>query len=327
METNVRIISTASYIPSKKVTNKELTQFFSTSDEWIVSRTGIKERHVVVNETTTDLCCQVGKRLVESSGISPKDIDFIIVATMTPDNATPSVACVVQEKIEADNAFAYDISAACSGFLFALSLSEKILSNSDNKIGLVIGGDTISKILNWKDRSTAVLFGDGAGGVVLRKEKWNSFIIGEKLCTDGKKNSALLARIGENQSPFYEGTIDGENGLKMDGKKIFAFVLKDVYKNIIEVLKKSLVDINDIDYFLFHQSNGRLIEKLSEKLKIDKSKCLINLEKYGNTAAASLPILLDEAVKNKKIGIGSGKLILLVGYGGGLSYGSMIIKI
>lgn len=323
MMTNFGKIScTARYLPEKVVTNDDLAKILATSDEWIRSRTGIEKRHVVTDENTSDMCIKVAQQLIRKSGINAEQLDFILVATMSPDYTTPSVACQVQGVIGAKQAIAFDISAACSGFVYGLSVAEKFI-RTGSQYGLVIGGETFSKLLDWQDRSTAVLFGDGAAGILLEAQDTPS-ILREKLAADGIRNQSLTAGFQANKSPFFDEKSESSYYLKMIGRDIFDFALRDVVSNIQEVVGE---EKESIDYFLLHQANERIIEKISKKLKVPREKFLTNMSNYGNTSAASIPILLDEAVENGKIQLGSNQKIVFTGYGGGLTWGSMLLTL
>ncbi|EOL47573.1 3-oxoacyl-[acyl-carrier-protein] synthase III [Enterococcus phoeniculicola ATCC BAA-412] len=323
MMTNFGKIScTARYLPEKVVTNDDLAKILATSDEWIRSRTGIEKRHVVTDENTSDMCIKVAQQLIRKSGINAEQLDFILVATMSPDYTTPSVACQVQGVIGAKQAIAFDISAACSGFVYGLSVAEKFI-RTGSQYGLVIGGETFSKLLDWQDRSTAVLFGDGAAGILVEAQDTPS-ILREKLAADGIRNQSLTAGFQANKSPFFDEKSESSYYLKMIGRDIFDFALRDVVSNIQEVVGE---EKESIDYFLLHQANERIIEKISKKLKVPREKFLTNMSNYGNTSAASIPILLDEAVENGKIQLGSNQKIVFTGYGGGLTWGSMLLTL
>ena len=317
-----KISCTARYLPEKVVTNDDLAKILATSDEWIRSRTGIEKRHVVTDENTSDMCIKVAQQLIRKSGINAEQLDFILVATMSPDYTTPSVACQVQGVIGAKQAIAFDISAACSGFVYGLSVAEKFI-RTGSQYGLVIGGETFSKLLDWQDRSTAVLFGDGAAGILVEAQDTPS-ILREKLAADGIRNQSLTAGFQANKSPFFDEKSESSYYLKMIGRDIFDFALRDVVSNIQEVVGE---EKESIDYFLLHQANERIIEKISKKLKVPREKFLTNMSNYGNTSAASIPILLDEAVENGKIQLGSNQKIVFTGYGGGLTWGSMLLTL
>ncbi|MDH6363640.1 3-oxoacyl-[acyl-carrier-protein] synthase-3 [Enterococcus sp. PF1-24] len=322
MESYGRISATASYVPEKVVTNDDLASIMDTSDEWIYSRTGIKERRCVTNQTTSDLCIEVAKKLLAKQKLSPESLDFIIVATMSPDYTSPSVACMVQGAIGAKNALAFDISAACSGFVYALATGDKFI-RTGSKRGLIIGGETISKILNWQDRSTAVLFGDGAGGVLMEADS-QKHLLKENLMADGTRSAALTAGEFANNSPFWQGETVSDYYLQMNGRDIFDFATRDVVKNILATVAD---EKDEVDFYLLHQANQRIIEKIARKLKVPSERFLMNMGSYGNTSAASIAILLDEMVAQKKIQIGSNQKLVLTGYGGGLTWGSLLIAI
>lgn len=322
MDQYTKISCTARYVPSNVVTNDQLSKIMDTSDEWIVSRTGIRSRHISIAENTSDLSTKVAGYLLEKSGKKANEIDFIIVATMTPDFGTPSVACQVQGRIGAHQAFAFDISAACSGFIYGLSVADKLI-RTGKKCGLVIGSETLSKVIDWQDRTTAVLFGDGAAGVLVEASP-TQYFLNEKLCSDGTRNESLTSGYTENKNPYYKETEEVSKYLKMNGRQIYDFSLKDVTKNIKDILAD---EKETIDYFLLHQANKRIIEKISKKLAIPREKFLTNMESNGNTSAASIPLLLDESVDKGVLKLGSNQKIVLTGYGGGLTWGSLLVTL
>lgn len=319
MNQYAKITCTSRYVPENPVSNHQLSTMMDTSDEWISSRTGIKSRNIVTDENTSDLCIEVANKLLEKSGESAADLDFILVATMTPDYGTPSVACQVQGSISATQAFAFDISAACSGFVYALSMGEKLI-RTGKKLGMVIGGETLSKVLDWNDRSTAVLFGDGAAGVLLEASTEEHFL-NEKLQADGQRANSLTSGYLKNKSPFYTGSSETSVHLQMTGRDIYDFSLSDVTNNIREIIEE------DVDFLLLHQANKRIIEKISKKLKVPREKFLTNMEYNGNTSAASIPLLLDESVESGVLQLGSKQKIVLTGYGGGLTWGSILLTL
>lgn len=314
----VKVIHTSSYLPIHEIKNTDWEHHLDTSDEWIQKRTGIQSRRYAKELTTSDLAIKAAQKLLEEYEIKPEEIEFIIVATMTPDSMSPSCAAKVQGAIGAINAFAFDISAACAGFVFALSTGVKMLSAVNRKYGLVIGAETMLSVLDWKDRSTAILFGDGAGAVLLEKTDDETLFV-ETLRSDGLKGDALVC--GERMEQHTLST------MKMDGRGVFELVSREVPKNISETLEKAHMSADEVDLYILHQANVRLIEQVAKKLKQPIDKFPTNLERVGNTSAASVPILLDELVQNQLITIGSGQKLLLSGFGGGLSWGSIIITI
>lgn len=322
-----RITYTASYLPSRKVANEELAEMMETSDDWIYSRTGIKNRRVVENQNTSDLCTEVGKQLLFKSGKDISEIDFIIVATMTPDYGAPSTACLVQGNLEASNAMAFDISAACSGFVYALSMGEKLISSGKYHTGMVIAGETMSKVLDWKDRSTAVLFGDGAGGVLLEGTEDRLQFIDEYLQSDGTRGMSLTNSYVYNSSPFYQQEKKVSTTLQMDGRSIFDFSLRNVSANIRTIIERNHFSDDTIDYVLAHQANVRILDAVAKKSNVKREKFLSNIASYANTSAASIPILLDECVEEGILQIGSQQKIVLTGFGGGLTWGSILLSL
>lgn len=314
-----RITATARYLPEKVVTNDDLTEWMDTSDEWIQSRTGIKQRHVAETENTSDMCAQVAKKLIDKSGIDPLDLDFIIVATMSPDYTSPSVACQVQGAVGAKQAMAFDVAAACAGFVYALATAENFVRGGMQR-GIVIGGEKTSKLLDWQDRSSAVLFGDGAAGVLLEANEKPS-IVKQMLRADGERANALTAGFRKNSNIFHEG-LEINTALAMDGRGIWNFALNDVTKSL-----KEFIGNESVDYFLLHQANKRIIEKIARKMNEPIEKFPMNLMNYGNTSAASIPILLDELVEGNILSLNSGQTVVLTGYGGGLAWGNLLIQL
>lgn len=318
-----KITATASYVPKQVISNHQLAEIMDTSDEWIFSRTGIKTRHIAQDENTSDLCIQVAKQLLADSQTPASEIDFVIVATMSPDYNSPSVACLVQGAIGATNALAFDLGAACAGFVYALSMGEKLIRTGSKK-GLIIGGEVISKILDWQDRSTAVLFGDGAGGVLL-EENDQQHLLKESLHADGTRGMSLTSGyINPHNNPYRQTSTPKNACLTMVGRDIFDFATRDVAKSIAELIEG---EKETIDYFLLHQANSRILDKMARKLQVDRAKFLQNVDKYGNTSAATIPILLDEAVRAGTIVLGHNQKVVLSGFGGGLTWASVLINL
>ncbi|MGO3115483.1 beta-ketoacyl-ACP synthase III [Enterococcus pseudoavium] len=314
-----KIIATARYLPEKVVTNDDLAEWMETSDEWIQSRTGIKQRHIAESENTSDLCLEVAKKLVKKADIDPMKLDFIIVATMSPDYTSPSVACQVQGQLGAKQALAFDVSAACAGFVYALATAENFIRGG-MKRGIVIGGEKTSKLLDWHDRSSAVLFGDGAAGVLLAESPEPS-IIKQMLRADGERANALTAGFRPNKTIFHEGP-EISTALAMDGRGIWNFALNDVTKSL-----KEFIGDEPVDYYLLHQANKRIIEKIARKMHEPLEKFPMNLMNYGNTSAASIPILLDELIEAKILSLDGKQNVVLTGYGGGLAWGNLLIQL
>ncbi|HCM88735.1 MULTISPECIES: beta-ketoacyl-ACP synthase III [Vagococcus] len=325
MQLYPQITRVAKYLPSNRITNDDLSKIMETSNEWIASRTGIRERRISIEETTSDLATGVAKQLVKELDVL--SLDFIIIATMTADYGTPSTACLVQNNIGAKNAFCLDINAACSGFIFALSTAEKFLSSGKYQRGLVVGAETMSTMLNWEDRSTAVLFGDGAAGVLLENSSPTQKFFEEKLQSDGTRGMALFAKENINHNPFKKPTEKQSEGMKMEGKQIFDFALRDVSKNMLETLNQNLDFKEGLDYCLAHQANIRILEAIAKKTKIPMLKMLHNVQFYGNTSAASVPLLLVDEVEKGTLTLGSNQKLMLTGYGAGLTWGSILLKL
>lgn len=325
MRNHAKISQVAHYLPKKIVTNDDLAQRMETSDEWIRSRTGIGQRHIVTGETTSDLASQVARKLLEKSQLDASEIDFIIVATITPDASMPSTAAMVQAAIGAKKAFAYDLVAACSGFVFALSTAEKLLASGVYKRGLVIGAETLSRSVDWSDRSTAVLFGDGAGGVLLEACEQPSFLA-EILRTDGSRGASLTAGIDQKETPFSTQSRQ-QPFIQMEGRAIFEFATRDVTATMAELLEQADMTVDCVDYFLLHQANIRILDKMARKLGVTHEKFPANMDKYGNTSAASLPILLSECVESGMLRLDGSQTVLMAGFGGGLTWGTLLLQL
>ena len=320
-----KISHVAHYVPEQVVTNQDLAQIMDTSDEWISSRTGIKQRHISKTESTSDLATEVAKSLLAKANIKAEQIDFIIVATITPDSMMPSTAARVQANIGANRAFAFDLTAACSGFIFALSTAEKFLTSGQFKKGIVIGAETLSKALDWSDRSTAVLFGDGAGGVLLETSD-NRHFLAESIHSDGARSECLTYGQTPLTSPFSNQEAVPAF-LKMDGRAVFDFAIRDVARSIKQTIDEGPVGASDLDYLLLHQANIRILDKMAKKIGVDRDKLPANMMEYGNTSAASIPILLSEYVDQGLIRVDGSQTILLSGFGGGLTWGTLILTI
>jgi len=320
-----KISQVAHYVPEQVVTNHDLAQIMDTNDEWISSRTGIRQRHISKTESTSDLATEVAKKLMAKAGITGEYLDFIILATITPDSMMPSTAARVQANIGANKAFAFDLTAACSGFVFALSTAEKFIRSGQYKRGLVIGSETLSKVIDWEDRTTAVLFGDGAGGVLLESSEQQTFLA-ESLYTDGSRGEVLQSSFVGLSSPYSNKEVDHKY-LSMDGRAVFDFAIRDVAKSIQSLLAAAPVAVDEIDYFFLHQANDRILDKIAKKIGVPREKLPANMMEYGNTSAASIPILLSECVDQGLIKLDGSQTILLSGFGGGLTWGSLLVTI
>lgn len=320
---DIKISAASMFAPERVVTNDDLAEFMDTSDEWIYKRTGIKQRHISSGENTSDLASSVAEKLLKKAQISAEAVDLIIVATMSPDSMTPSVGARVQGKIKAKNAVAFDISAACSGFSYALAIARGMMLTNNYQHALVIGSEVLSKLIDWQDRTTAVLFGDGSGGVLLTKTAEKHFL-GQDLQTFGEMAEYLGAGyLGASKD--YRQNSRQLSAFKMDGRQVYKFATKEVPNSIKRAAKNAELNTEDIDFFLLHQANRRIIEHVAKKLDQPLSKFPLNIQEYGNTAGASEAILLTECIENKLIK--QGDIIALSGFGGGLSLATIIVRV
>jgi 3-oxoacyl-[acyl-carrier-protein] synthase-3 len=322
----VGIVGTGRCLPDRILSNYDLERIVDTSDEWIRTRTGISERRVSNTDTaTSDLATTAAKRAMEDAGVKPEEIDMIIVATVTPDMAFPSTACIVQSNIGAENAAAYDIEAACTGFIYGLSIAEKFITTGDAGTVLIIGAETLSKICNWKDRNTCVLFGDGAGAAILREVKEGEGILACALGAEGWKGQVLTLPAGGSRMPASVETInEGKHFIHMDGGEVYKFAVGIMPKATIKVIEKAGLALGDIDFVVPHQANIRIVESAAKRLRLDSKKMYVNLDKYGNMSSASVPVALDEALEQGLIR--KGDCVVLVGFGAGLTWGSCVMK-
>lgn len=316
-----RIIGTGSYVPEQIVTNDDLAKIVETSDEWIRSRTGIGARRIATADSTSHMAAEAAKRALEQSGLKPEEIDLILLGTSSPDFCFPNGACEVQGMIGAVNAACYDISAACTGFVFALNTAHAFISSGIYKTALVIGADVLSKLIDWTDRNTCVLFGDGAGAVVVKADETG--IIGINMKSDGSKGNVLTCGSRTNGN-FLMGKKPELGYMTMDGQEVFKFAVKKVPECIRQLLDDTGVAAEEIKYFAIHQANYRIIESIAKRLKVSVDRFPVNMEQYGNTSGASVPILLDEI--NRKGMLISGDKIVLSGFGAGLTWGSTLLE-
>ncbi|ALV21089.1 MAG: beta-ketoacyl-ACP synthase III [Carnobacterium sp.] len=322
-----KIIGTGSYVPKKVVSNEMLESLMDTNDEWIKTRTGIEKRRISEEENTSVLCGKAAQSILDKAGVAAEEIDLIIVATMSPDYLSPSTACLVQDFLGAKQGMAFDISAACSGFIYALSVAEKMLQSGGFRYALVLGGEVMSKIINWEDRSTAVLFGDGAGGVLLERTDHEGSFLGEDIHADGSRGLALTTGSLAVQNPYSSQKELNDVFLKMEGRAIFDFAIRSVPQSIRTVAEAANLSLSDITRIIPHQANSRIIQAIAKKLKIPNEQFALNIANYGNTSAASIPILLDELVTAGELTLGTKEKIILTGFGGGLTWGSMLIQL
>ena len=314
-----KIIGTGSYLPAKVVTNYDLEKMVDTTHDWIFSRSGIVERHVAAEgEMSSDLAFQASSRAIEAAGISANDIDLIIVATTTPDHIFPSTACVLQDKLGIKSAIAFDVQAVCSGFIYALNTADLYIRGGQARNVLVVGTEVLSRILNWEDRTTCVLFGDGAGAVVLQRSE-KPGILGAKLHADGSQRGMLSA-----PGQIVDGKIQGEPFIKMDGQGVFKFAVKSLSEVAEEVLAENNMQGTDLDWMVPHQANIRIIEATAKKLGLSMDKVVLTVATHGNTSAASIPLALDTAVRDGRIQ--PGQHLLMEADGGGFTWGAALIR-
>ena len=319
MKIFAKITATGSYVPSKIVTNFDLSKDVETSDEWIVERTGIKQRHIAdKSELTSDLAFKASQNLLENYKIKAEEIDMIIVATTSPDLTFPSTACILQNKLKAHKAFCFDVQAVCSGFIYALSIANNFIQNGSVKRVLVVGSETLSRIVDWNDRNTCVLFGDGAGAVMLEASTAeNCGIISYSLHSDGSLIDILKTSGGSsfNQKAGF---------IEMSGREVFKHAVEKMANSVLETLAKVNLTVDDIDLLVPHQANLRILNSVATRLKIPLEKVIITVENHANTSAASIPLALDFANKNNRIK--KGDLIILEALGGGLTWGSIALR-
>lgn len=319
-----RVIATGACVPEQVVTNDDLAKIVDTSDEWISQRTGIKERRISSGENTSVLAVNTAKQLVERAEIDPESIDLIIIASVTADYGTPTLACMVQKELGAVNAVAFDVTAACSGFMFALSIADKYIRAGVYSNAIVIGAETLSKIVNWEDRSTCVLFGDGAGGAYVERSE-EAGIIREELGSKGELSEILTEGYTACANAFndIETKDDPRWFVYMDGRAVFKFATKTVLNSVKKVLEEAGVTPEEVKYVVPHQANARIIDIVANKSGIAKEKFYMNMERFGNTSSASVPMALNEL--NEKGLIERGDKILLTGFGGGMTWGTMLL--
>ena len=316
-----RIAGIGAYVPETIVTNDDLAKIVETSDEWISSRTGIRERRISTKEGTSDLAAEAARRALEAAGVKPEELDLIILGTSSPDCNYPSGACEVQAKIGAVNAAAFDISAACSGFIFAMNIVQGFFKSGIYQTALIIGAETLSKVVDWDDRSTCVLFGDGAGAAVLKNEE--SGIIDMLMGSDGTKGEALKC-TSRSLGNFLTGERPELGFMTMDGQEVFRFAVKRVPESIESLMKRNQTAKEDIRYYILHQANERIVEAVARRLKEPMDKFPMIIEKYGNTSTASIPLLLDDMVKKGMLE--AGDKIIMSGFGAGMTWGAVLLE-
>ncbi len=314
-----RIIGTGSALPERIVSNDELAARVETSDEWITTRTGIRQRHIAAaDETTSDLALRASRQALEMAGVGAGELDLIIVATSTPDMVFPSTACILQDKLGAKGGAAFDVQAVCSGFVYALGIADAMMRAGSAKNALVVGAEVFSRILDWKDRGTCVLFGDGAGAVVLGRDAKRG-ILSAHLHADGSHRD-ILCVPGQIDS----GAIKGSPFVRMEGNAVFKFAVRVLAEVAEEALAANRLDRSNIDWLIPHQANIRIIEATAKKLHLPMERVVLTVAQHGNTSAASIPLALDQAVRDGRVQ--SGQHLMLAGVGGGFTWGSVLVK-
>ncbi len=323
----VKILSSGSYVPEKVLTNFDLEKMVETSDEWISTRTGIKERRILdKSQTTSDLACNAAVKAIEKAKISVDDIDLIIVATISPDAPMPSTACYLQKKLKATNAVAFDISAACSGFIYGVSIAKAFITSGMYKRVLLVGVEALSRVTDWADRNTCVLFGDGAGAMIFEASETENDIISTYLGTDGTHTDILNIPAGGSAIPTTKETVEQKlHFVKMLGKEVFKVAVSKMALAVNKAQELAGLTDKDIDLYIPHQANIRIIEAVAKKAGVTNEKVYINVHKYGNMSAATTIVALDEAYQEGKIK--KGNLVELVAFGAGLTWGACILKI
>lgn len=324
---SVKITGIAKAVPETVITNEDLAKIVDTNDEWITARTGIKKRHIVTkDETLSDLAYNAAQEAIDFAGIKPEEIDLIITATSIPDNFYPTVSCEVQKKLGIAGCPSFDLAAACSGFIYGLNVAKNFIATGQCKKVLLIGADIHSRFVDWTDRSTCVLFGDGAGAMILeRSENDENDILAVNIHADGEKSDKLRIPVKGKNCPLVEPNEIKQQILSMDGREVYKFAVNIVPASIEEALKQAELDINDIDYFVLHQANIRILDAAAERLGVSEEKLIRNIQDYGNTSAASIPIVLADTINDGRIKTPA--IVALSGFGAGLTWGSAIIKL
>lgn len=323
---SVGISGIGTYVPEKVLTNDDLSKMVDTSHEWIVERTGIEERRIAdENISSADLGVKAALKALEDANTSPEEIDLVLVTTATPDYIFPSTACIIQDEIGAKNAAAFDLQAGCSGFVYGMATGASFIMTGSYEKVLVIGAETLSKITDWEDRNTCVLFGDGAGACVLERCEEGYGILSFELGADGSGGEKLILPAGGSKKPASMETVkNGEHYLKMDGREVFKFAARKMPEATLSVLEKANLSLEELDFLVPHQANLRIIDAAAKKLKFDRDKICVNLNKYGNISTASVPVSLEEVVKEGRVKKGDN--VVLVAFGAGLTWASLALK-
>lgn len=322
---NVKIAGIGAYLPPLVVTNDKISEFVETNNEWIIERTGIKERRISEGDDTSEISFKASKLALERANVKPEDVELIIVATVSPDMFIPSVACIVQSKLNSAKAACFDINVACSGFLYGLEIAKAMMKSMNYKNALVIGAEVLSKVMDWTDRGTCILFGDGGGAAVLKQEDEGSKgIIKSYLRADGARGDSLTIGAADFKTPFSKEEALKDRVIKMNGREVFKFATTAIVDAVNEILKDTDVSLDEIKYIVPHQANYRIIKSAANKLGLDEEKFYLNLERFGNTSAGSIPIVLNEMYEKGLIN--KGDKFIFVAFGGGLTYAATLIE-
>jgi 3-oxoacyl-[acyl-carrier-protein] synthase-3 len=329
----LKITGTGRYLPELILTNEMLSQQVDTSDEWIVSRTGISERRLTQGEPTWYMAVQAARKAIEAASLQPSELDIILVTTCTPDYFVPATACIVQAELGASNAFCFDVNAACTGFIYALDMAARYLQDEQIRHVLIVSSENLSKITDYSDRGTCILFGDGASAVVCSRPEpdGQSALLSTRLGSEGDSAHVLVSRALSIQHPFLKdrpvwpdrfGACDNQ-AIQMDGQEVFKFAVRVLADSVIEAVEKAQVELSDLSYIIPHQANSRIVDAAARRLDVDHEKVISKLASYGNTSSASIPICLDEMVRSGQLK--RGDTIALCGFGGGLTFGAAIL--
>lgn len=324
--TSVRIVGTGHSVPDRVLTNADLEQMVDTSDEWIVARTGIRERRIVApGQAASDLAVAAARDALSVAEIDPRTVELILVATVTADHLCPSAACLVQHQLGAQRAAGFDIAAGCSGFVNALMTADHLLHAGAYQNAVVIGVDVLSSITNYRDRGSCILFGDGAGAVVLQRGDRGPQVLDHIMRIDGQDSDMIIVRAGGSKTPTSQDTLDaGHHYLELQGREVFRFAVQVMGEMIDEILERNRLKVDELDFIVPHQANLRILEAGAKRLGIDMDKVVVNIDRFGNTSSASIPIALDEAVRAGRIE--RGHLVALPAFGGGLTWGTSLVR-
>lgn len=318
-----KILGTGSYVPPKVLTNEDLKQFVDTSDEWITTRTGIKKRHIATDEYTIDLAEKAALKAIESSNLDKSEIDLLIVATVTPDHMFPGVSQLLQARLGLEKIMAFDVNAACSGFLYVLNIADKMIKSGAYNNALIIGAETLTRLTDWRDRNTCVLFGDAAGAMIIGKSDENHIL--DVICGSmGDTDGYLICNNVDLKDPNVNAK-STQDHIHMNGREVFKFATRIMPSTIRDLLERNNMELENLDYIVAHQANERIIDKAARDLDFPMEKMYLNISEYGNTSAASVPLAIDEAIRKEKLR--KGDIFATVAFGGGFTYGGAIIKL